>query len=144
MPSNRDSYRHRGWRLPSLRFVLEANAAVLDAAQPRLHDSALVESAVNQPVQSAGGEEAYPGLFTKIAALGFSLARNHGFADGNKRTAFAIMKITLDWNGHYLGWSDDTTIIVMSTVAAGYLNRDGLRLALVIGCGLDPTDPNLA
>jgi death on curing protein len=53
------------------------------------HDVKLLESALARPAQSAFGEDAYDTLFKKAAALLDSLANNHGFRDGNKRTAMA-------------------------------------------------------
>lgn len=52
-----------------------------------LRDRHLLESAVERPQSSAFGEDAYPDVHTKAAALLQSLARNHPFVDGNKRTA---------------------------------------------------------
>jgi death-on-curing protein len=53
------------------------------------HDVKLIESALARPAQSAFGEDAYTSLFEKAAALLDSIANNHGFRDGNKRTAMA-------------------------------------------------------
>jgi len=53
------------------------------------HDIKLIESALARPAQSAFGEDAYVTVFEKAAALLDSLANNHGFRDGNKRTAMA-------------------------------------------------------
>jgi len=53
------------------------------------HDINLVKSALARPNQSAFGEDAYGDLFEKAAALLDSVANNHGFRDGNKRTAMA-------------------------------------------------------
>ena len=52
-----------------------------------LRDRNLLEAAVERPRQSAFGEDAYPTLESKTAALLESLARNHPFLDGNKRIA---------------------------------------------------------
>ncbi len=52
-----------------------------------LRDAGLLASAVGRPSQTVFGEDAYPDLYTKIAALFESLACNHAFVDGNKRTA---------------------------------------------------------
>lgn len=138
-----NSSRHRGWNYPTPDYIIDANMVVLGHSRPALKDPGLPSSAAAQPVQSAGGEEAYPTHFLKVAALGFTIARGHGFSDGNKRTAYLIMKQTLAWNGYDLRWETQTLIVVMSAVAAGHMTREGLQLALVIGCGLDPTDPNL-
>lgn len=55
----------------------------------------LIESAVNAPFQSFGGQDLYPTVLDKAARLGFGLAKNHGFADGNKRVALHAMELFL-------------------------------------------------
>lgn len=62
-------------------------------------DLNLLESAIGRPKQSAFGEDAYPTVFDKAAALFESLAKNHLFQNGNKRTAFASMVYFLYMNG---------------------------------------------
>lgn len=63
-------------------------------------DLGKVESAVAQPRMTFGGEDLYPGLLEKAAALWFSLTCNHGFEDGNKRVGYGGMVIFLKMNGH--------------------------------------------
>ena len=46
-----------------------------------------------------GGEDLYPDLATKAAALGFSLVCNHPFLDGNKRVGHAALETFLMLNG---------------------------------------------
>lgn len=64
-----------------------------------VHDLGLLESAVARPQSTYGGEDLYDGLFSKAAALLESLARNHPFVDGNKRTAIAAASLFLRING---------------------------------------------
>lgn len=146
-PNSRTSraYRYRGKDYPTLGFVINANAEILGRPPREVAkgDLSLAESAANQPVQSAGGGDAYPGHFAKVAAMGFSIANNHAFPDGNKRTAYVCMYMALQWSRHNLQWDSLTTVIVMSLVATNHLDREGLRIALILGCGLDPTDPNV-
>ena len=54
-----------------------------------LRDLGLLESAVARPQTSFSGEDLYPGLFTKAAALMDSLINNRPFLDGNKRTGIS-------------------------------------------------------
>jgi death-on-curing protein len=68
--------------------VLTAGSVALDVAL-RVSDYGLLDSAVARPGATVFGVDAYPDLFTKAAALLQSLARNHAFVDGNKRTAWA-------------------------------------------------------
>ncbi len=68
----------------------------------RLRDAGLIQSAVSRPHVTAFGEDAYGSIWEKAAALMQSLARNHGFIDGNKRTAWAAAMTFLEVNGHSL------------------------------------------
>lgn len=52
-----------------------------------LRDLGLLISATDRPRAGFGGKELYPDAFTKAAVLFESIARNHAFVDGNKRTA---------------------------------------------------------
>ena len=56
---------------------------------PELRDVGLLESATARPAAAYGGEEAYPTVHLKAAALLHSLAGNHPLVDGNKRLALA-------------------------------------------------------
>lgn len=62
----------------------------------------LLDSAVNRPRQSAFGEDAYPTIFSKAAALFESLAQNHVFHNANKRTAFLSLLQFLNYQGYAL------------------------------------------
>ena len=67
-----------------------------------LRDLALLESAVARPQATFGGEDLYPDLFTKAAALLDSLIRNHPFVDGNKRVGITAAGLFLRRNGQRL------------------------------------------
>jgi death-on-curing protein len=71
--------------------------------EPGVRDLGLVESALAQPQMTFGGEDLYPTLAEKAAALCYSLAENQGFVDGNKRIAFAALEAFLRLNGFTLG-----------------------------------------
>lgn len=68
-----------------------------------LRDNGLLESAAARPRASFGGEDLYPTVFEKAAALMHSLLKNHPFVDGNKRTALSSCAIFLMVNGYKLG-----------------------------------------
>lgn len=59
------------------------------------HDERLLRSALARPLQSAFGQDMYADLFMRAAALLDSIANNHGFRDGNKRTAMAAAVLFL-------------------------------------------------
>ena len=67
-----------------------------------LRDRGALESAVAQPGASFGGEDLYPSLAEKAAALGHSLIQNHPFVDGNKRIGHGAMEVFLMLNGYEL------------------------------------------
>ena len=82
-----------------------------------VRDVGLLESAVARPQVSFGGEDLYPDLATKAAALMESLAGNHPFVDGNKRTAIAAAGIFLSRNGRRLTASNEEVECFTSEVA---------------------------
>jgi len=67
----------------------------------------LLESALGRPFQSAGGQEIYPTIVGKAAALFHSLISNHAFHNGNKRTAVLAMNAFLMGNGYSLALDND-------------------------------------
>lgn len=64
-----------------------------------VHDQGLLESAVARPRVTFGGDDLYVTVFTKAAALLESLALNHAFVDGNKRSAITSATQFLLENG---------------------------------------------
>lgn len=72
-------------------------------APVEVRDFGLLEAAVARPKASVFGQDAYPDLFTKAAALLHSLARNHALVDGNERAAWAGAWVFLEVNGKQLG-----------------------------------------
>lgn len=57
-----------------------------------LRDLGALESATAQPRASFGGNDLYPSIEEKAAALAFSLIQNHPFIDGNKRAGHAALE----------------------------------------------------
>lgn len=56
-----------------------------------IKDNAMLESALEAPYQTFGGEELFPTLIEKGARLGYGLVANHPFIDGNKRIGLLVM-----------------------------------------------------
>lgn len=67
-----------------------------------LRDRDGLEAAVSAPMQTFDGKELYPTDLEKIARLGFGLASNHAFVDGNKRIGAMMTQLLLKWNGYEL------------------------------------------
>jgi len=90
-----------------------------------VRDLGMLESAVAQPRASFRGEDLYPKLADKAAALAFSLIMNHPFTDGNKRTGYGAMMMFLSRNGHTIAAPLDEHASVFLRLAAGELDREG-------------------
>ncbi|WP_454195459.1 type II toxin-antitoxin system death-on-curing family toxin [Nocardia sp. Marseille-Q1738] len=69
---------------------------------PAVRDYGLLDSALARPQSSVFGQDAYPDVWQKAAALMESIARNHGLVDGNKRLAWYASWVFLQMNGHKL------------------------------------------
>ena len=91
-----------------------------------LRDEGLLESAVYRPQASFGGQDLYPDLFSKVAALGHSLVSNHPFIDGNKRVGFEAMRLMLRLNGHDIHASTDTKYAFVMDMAKGKLTEQAI------------------
>ena len=71
-----------------------------------IRDSGALHSALARPDQTAFEKETYVSIFEKTAALLDSIANNHGFIDGNKRTAMAAASLFLYLNGYNIVFTD--------------------------------------
>ncbi len=84
-----------------------------------VRDVGLLDSAAARPRTIVFGQEAYPTLPLKAAALLHSLARNHPLVDGNKRLGWLATVVFLDLNGAQPDLSDDAAFQLVMDVAAG-------------------------
>jgi death on curing protein len=88
-----------------------------------VRDVGLLEAAVHRPRTSVLGQDAYPDLFAKAAALLHSLARNHPLVDGNKRLAWLATYVFLAKNDVVLDPGDDEAYDLVVAVAAGRIDE---------------------
>jgi death on curing protein len=85
-----------------------------------------LESALAQPQMTFGGNDLYPTLVEKVAALGFSLIQNHPFVDGNKRIGHAAMEVFSVLNGFEIVAPVDEQEQIILNTAAGKLPQSDL------------------
>lgn len=113
-------------RYLTLEEVLELHRLVLEQSGglDGVRDFGGLDSAVVQPQMAFGGQELYPSLAAKAAALGFSLVCNHPFVDGNKRVGHAAMETFLVLNGWEIAAGVDEQEQVILQLAAGTLKRE--------------------
>lgn len=99
------------------------------AAGP-VRDLGLLDSACHRPQAGFFGQEAYPTLTGKAAALMHSIACNHALVDGNKRLALLATVVFLRINGYRLDLTDDEAFDLTLSVPAGQLDADGIEKRL--------------
>jgi death on curing protein len=107
--------------VPELLYVAERALGF----EPKVRDLGLLESAAARPAASAFGQDAYPDLDEKAAALLHSLARNHALIDGNKRLALAGIIAFYGLNGRRLTLTNDEAYDLVMAVAEGRLDAVG-------------------
>jgi len=74
-------------------------AILLLGDPPPVRDTGLLGAAAARPRTTAFGEDAYPDIWTKAAALLQSLVKNHALVDGNKRLGWLATATFLEING---------------------------------------------
>ncbi|MAK97669.1 MAG: type II toxin-antitoxin system death-on-curing family toxin [Citromicrobium sp.] len=89
-----------------------------------VRDQGMLESALARPLnQWTYGED---DLCALAAAYAYGIARNHPFADGNKRTAWVFARLFLRLNGQALSFAPREAIDIVLALAAGELSEDEL------------------
>lgn len=83
-----------------------------------VRDEGLLQAALARPRATFAGQELYPTLFEKAAAVAESIARNHPLVDGNKRMALVAMVATLSMNGYELTASDNAQVDLIMCIVA--------------------------
>lgn len=84
-----------------------------------VRDYGLLESALARPRASVFGEDAYPDVLLKAAALMHSLARNYALVDGNKRLAWTACRTFLALNDRWVAANEDDRFDFVIRVATG-------------------------
>lgn len=91
-----------------------------------IRDHGILESAIAAPLQTFGGEELFPGIVDKIARLGYGLASNHAFIDGNKRIGALMVQLLLKWNGYKLTLKTGELADMFISIADGTSSENDL------------------
>ena len=91
-----------------------------------VRDYNLLDSALETPFQSFGGEELYPTIQAKAARLGYGLIKNHCMIDGNKRIGTHAMLVFLALNGIELKYMQKELYETILDVAAGKIEYEDL------------------
>lgn len=89
-------------RFPSPEDIIRIHEIVLRniGGSEGLRDAGALSACAARPLATFDGKELYPTVFLKAAAVFESLAQNHPFVDGNKRTAFLSAVYIIENNGY--------------------------------------------
>ena len=92
-----------------------------------IRDLGTVQSALARPRNLASYENCTD-LARLAAAYAYGIARNHGFSDGNKRTALVTADLFLMLNGYELTSSPAENVMAILAVADGTMSEDELTI----------------
>lgn len=131
------------WVAPEVVWAIHDRQLSEHGGLEGVRDAGAVESSLARPRNLAAyGDPDVSGL---AAAYAFGLARSHGFADGNKRTAWVVARLFLADNGHDLRFDKADAIGAVEALAAGRLSEAGLadwfRDRLVTALPSNPPTP---
>ncbi len=87
-------------------------------------DLGLLDSALARPKTTLFGEDAYPTLELKAAAMVHSIIKNHAMVDGNKRTSWFMLSSFLYINGYFIEMTADEGMEFTLGIATDKLSLD--------------------
>ena len=108
--------------------VLEIHREMIEryGGDGAIRNLGLIDSAVAMPRQAFGGKYLHPSIPSMAAAYLYHLCSNHGFVDGNKRTAAAAALVFLDANRIELAFGLDDLERLTVDVASSRLDKTRL------------------
>ena len=121
-------------------ILIHSRIVQVSGGSAGLRDRASLESAIAAPLQSFDGHDLFPTEVEKIARLGYGLAANHAFADGNKRIAAAIFLYFLDKNEVLFDDAgnkriDDHTLVALTImIAESRPEEKEMMISVIMNC----------
>lgn len=118
--------------MSKIRFLTVKQVKVIHQQQiltfggsPGVLDEEKLESAVFR-AQNLANYNSDATIYDLAAAIGWGIANNHAFVDGNKRTAFVVMTVFLQINGILLTASEVEVVNIMLAVASSQITQEQL------------------
>ncbi|MYE23743.1 MAG: type II toxin-antitoxin system death-on-curing family toxin [Gammaproteobacteria bacterium] len=120
------SAKHAPWRWVSFSVVVAVHDRQISehGGPDGIRDDGAIESALARPMNLAAYGN--PDGASLAAAYAYGIAMNHGFVDGNKRTAWVTARVFLADNGCRLDFDPVDAVHTMEGVAAGRVGEDEL------------------
>ncbi|GAB5494429.1 MAG: hypothetical protein Phog2KO_46440 [Phototrophicaceae bacterium] len=119
------------------------NDADLQSGKKKVRDIDMLLAAADRPRASVFGADAYPTLKEKAAVLLHSVARNHPFTDGNKRTGTVGALFLLAINGQRVVWQAQSAVDRIVNVAEGRTDYGEFSEWLDTKAGESALEPNI-
>jgi len=95
-----------------------------------IRDQGGLEAAIARPYATFDSQDLYPTAIEKAAAIFESLIINHPFIDGNKRTAYTLLRLTLLQFGHDIIATEGEKYDMTIAASKGELKFDDIKLWL--------------
>lgn len=113
------------WVRPDVVMAVHNDQIARHGGGEGLRDASGLDSALAYPQNL----EAYgdPDIAELAAGYLFAIAKNHAFVDGNKRTAWTVMRLFLGLNGGKLDYDKFEAVKFVEGVAGGTIDFDGAR-----------------
>ncbi len=113
-------------------LLLHAQLIETTGGSDGIRDISLLESALESPFQSYGGEELYPSIQAKAARLCYGLVKNHAMIDGNKRLGCHTMLVFLALNGYEMEYAQKELSDLVLDIAADRKQYDDILHWLLV------------
>ncbi len=120
------------WIEPDVVIAIHDQQIAEHGGSMGIRDMGLIESALSRPTNLA--IYSTPDVYDLAAAYGYGIARNHGFTDGKKRTAYVVARLFLRLNGFDLTAPAVERVLVFERLGQGAMTKDGLA-SWLRGCG---------
>lgn len=113
-----------------IRDVLSIHNLLIDkfGGSKGVRDQGLLKSAINRPFATFDNQDLYPAASDKAAAILESILINHPFVDGNKRTAYVLMRLILINDGYDIAASQDEKYQMVISASKGEARFDDIKI----------------
>lgn len=113
----------------SVEQILQFHTKIVKATggSDGIRDLGLIESALKKAEATFDGQELYKGDIKKISVITFSLIKNHGFIDGNKRIGVATMLLLLRLNEILVKFEQEELIELGLKTAEGKFREENIQ-----------------
>ena len=112
------------WLSASAVFAVHDRQLSEHGGADAIRDPGAIESALSRPENLAAYGS--PDAADLAAAYAYGIVRNHGFVDGNKRTAWVAARVFLADNGYRLAFDRQDAVRIMESLAGGQMSEEDL------------------